>query len=99
LFVKKFKKEFTTGLNIEENQTGTSGARHDNDDVDYVGHCNDEDDVGHANDGDVHANGKDEVDFAEKLAKEAAEKTSKEAKKEAAEKAKREKIDDEKKNK
>ncbi|GKB55855.1 hypothetical protein Tco_0912041 [Tanacetum coccineum] len=67
LFVKKFKEEFTTGLNRNENQAGTSGGRHgnDNDDVDYAGHCNDEDDVGHANHGDVHANGNDEVDVAE----------------------------------
>nr|GFA54323.1 hypothetical protein [Tanacetum cinerariifolium] len=67
LFVKKFKKEFTTGLNRDENKAGTSGARHgnDNDDVDYDGHYNDEDDVGHANHGDVHVNGNDEVDFVE----------------------------------
>nr|GEX38386.1 peptidase C48, SUMO/sentrin/Ubl1 [Tanacetum cinerariifolium] len=61
LFVKNFK-EFTTGLNRDENKAETSGARHgnDNDDVDYDGHCNDEDDVGHANNGDVHANEKKE---------------------------------------
>nr|GEV14143.1 hypothetical protein [Tanacetum cinerariifolium] len=66
LFVKKFKEEFTTGLNRNENNAGTSGARHgnDNDDVDYDGHYNDEDDVGRANHGDVHVNGNDEVDFA-----------------------------------
>ncbi|GJT33910.1 hypothetical protein Tco_0924329 [Tanacetum coccineum] len=47
LFVKKFKEEFTTGFHRDENQAGTSGARHgnDNDDVDYAGHSNDEDDV------------------------------------------------------
>nr|GEU99075.1 hypothetical protein [Tanacetum cinerariifolium] len=66
LFVKKFKEEFTTILNRDENKAGTSGARHenDNDDVDYNGHCNDEDDFGHANHEDVHANGNDEMDFA-----------------------------------
>ncbi|GJY09089.1 hypothetical protein Tco_0377274, partial [Tanacetum coccineum] len=67
LFVKKFKEEFTTGLNRDENQAGTCGARHgkDNDDVDSAGHSNDEDGVGHVNHGDVHANGNDEVDVAE----------------------------------
>ncbi|GKF09964.1 hypothetical protein Tco_0044188 [Tanacetum coccineum] len=30
LFVKKFREEFTTGLNRDENQAGTSGARHGN---------------------------------------------------------------------
>ncbi|GJX16516.1 hypothetical protein Tco_0217348 [Tanacetum coccineum] len=105
------EEEFTTGLNRDENQAGTSGSRHrnDNDDVDYAGHCNDEDDVGHVNDEDVHASGNDEVDFAEeneateKSAKEAAEKTAKEAtekaEKEAAEKKNKQAAEKEKKEK
>nr|GEW91527.1 peptidase C48, SUMO/sentrin/Ubl1 [Tanacetum cinerariifolium] len=98
LFVKKFKEEFTTGLNRDKNKAETSGARHgnDNDDVDYDGHCQDEDDVGHANHGDVHANEEKEAneatkkkEEAEKLAakkKEKAEKLATAKKKEAAEK-------------
>nr|GEX22627.1 hypothetical protein [Tanacetum cinerariifolium] len=99
LFVKKFKKEFTTCLNRDENKAGISGTRHgnDNDDVDYNGHCNDEDDVGHANHEDVHANEEKEAneatkkkEEAENLAAEKKEKAEKLAiakKKEAAEKS------------
>nr|GEW20735.1 hypothetical protein [Tanacetum cinerariifolium] len=89
LFVKKFKQEFTTGLNKDENHEGISGARHgnDNDDVDCVGHGDDEDDAGHTNHGDVHENAAEEkeVNEASKL-RQAAEKEA--AKKEAAAKEK-----------
>ncbi|GJU39463.1 peptidase C48, SUMO/sentrin/Ubl1 [Tanacetum coccineum] len=89
LFVKKFKEEFTTGLNRDENQAGTSGARHGNgnDDVGYAGHCNDEDDVGHANDeDDDEAAEEKEANEATKK-KEEAEKLAAANKKEAAEKS------------
>ncbi|GJS22675.1 peptidase C48, SUMO/sentrin/Ubl1 [Tanacetum coccineum] len=89
LFVKKFKEEFTTGLNRDENQAGTSGARHGNgnDDVGYAGHCNDEDDVGHANDedDDEAAEEKEAIEATKK--KEEAEKLVAANKKEAAKKS------------
>ncbi|GJW00066.1 hypothetical protein Tco_1555317, partial [Tanacetum coccineum] len=102
LFVKKFKEEFTTGLNRDENQAGTRGARHGNgnDDVGYAGHCNDEDDVGHANDEDDDEAAEEKEaneatkkkEEAEKLAaankKEAAKKSTKQAAKKNAKEAK-----------
>ncbi|GJW65372.1 hypothetical protein Tco_0117256, partial [Tanacetum coccineum] len=92
LFVNKFKEEFTTGLNRDENQAGTSGSRHrnDNDDVDYAGHCNDEDDVGHVNDkDDDEAAEEKEANEATKK-KEEAEKLAAANKKEATEKSAKE---------
>nr|GEV39638.1 hypothetical protein [Tanacetum cinerariifolium] len=65
LFIKRFKEEFTTGLNTDKNLAATSGAGHgnDNDKEDDAGNGNDEDGAGHGNGGDVHGadHGNDKV--------------------------------------